>query len=166
MTDYAPATEPRTLRDMRFDEIRHIADLRLAAAHRFGDLLTVMHLALQILEDGDAEYAARVMKHGLKKYDTPDVTIAAAAEAGSARGPRVEQHGTYATYCQGCRCDECREANRKRGAADRESRSAREIPSSVQHGKAATYSNWSCRCEPCRAAHSEAYQARRDANKP
>lgn len=62
-------------------------------------------------------------------------------------------HGNAATYRAGCRCDDCREANRVRSVAERARRAARSRDE-VPHGTAGGYSNWGCRCERCTAANS------------
>ncbi|MFD3516292.1 hypothetical protein [Streptomyces sp. NPDC058657] len=76
------------------------------------------------------------------------------------------RHGTPYAYTKGgCRCDDCREANRKRCQASRQ-RSAAD-PSRADragHGKASTYKNHGCRCAECSAANTadvSAYRARR-----
>lgn len=53
----------------------------------------------------------------------------------------------YSNY--GCRCDECKKANRDRVNRRRAERDSNEA---LVHGKATTYSNWRCRCEPCSEA--------------
>jgi hypothetical protein len=73
---------------------------------------------------------------------------------------RVPEHGTHARYLSGCRCEDCREANRvrcleyrRRAAADPA------IADRAGHGRASTYKNLGCRCTPCREA-SMAHQAK------
>jgi hypothetical protein len=77
-------------------------------------------------------------------------------------------HGHITRYVAGCRCSECREANRVYRIADVARRTARLAadPTLAPHGKAVTYSNWGCRCAPCSTAHSarcRAYKLRRKA---
>lgn len=58
-------------------------------------------------------------------------------------------------YRRGCRCSECREANRvfmKAQKADRVAR-GRENPSLIPHGTSG-YLNWDCRCQKCTWAGS------------
>ena len=59
----------------------------------------------------------------------------------------------YANY--GCRCDECKEANRARTSRRRKERFAEpKAPDDPRHGKSTFYSNHGCRCEKCTAAWS------------
>ena len=64
-------------------------------------------------------------------------------------------HGTLASYCDGCRCQGCKEAmaayQHKRRAKRREL--AAQDPSLIPHGTNNGYCNWSCRCPDCLAAH-------------
>ena len=80
--------------------------------------------------------------------------------------PSVDHgHGDYRTYAKGCRCDDCRDAQRVRCAAMRADRA--KDPSRADragHGKASTYKNYKCRCAECSAANTadvNAYKARR-----
>jgi hypothetical protein len=66
-------------------------------------------------------------------------------------------HGDPRTYAKGCRCDDCREAQRKRCAEQRARRAA--DPTSADragHGKASTYKNHGCRCPACSKANTAA----------
>jgi hypothetical protein len=65
-------------------------------------------------------------------------------------------HGIRSTYSNhGCRCAECREANRVYGAAARaQRRSQPEAADRAGHGTRSTYANYGCRCAACRAAHA------------
>ncbi len=66
-----------------------------------------------------------------------------------------QDHGTYKSYSQGCRCADCREANRLYAAAARARRAVDPaLANAAGHGKETTYNNYSCRCAPCRAAHA------------
>lgn len=85
----------------------------------------------------------------------------------------MSEHGTISRYNSGCRCDECRRANReygreyyrKRKQADREAdlakrRACREMyPCRSPHGTRSRY-NSGCRCDECRRANRE-YERRR-----
>lgn len=62
-------------------------------------------------------------------------------------------HGTHADYKAGCRCDECREYQRARVAANRADRFAK---GKFNHGRRSAY-DAGCRCEPCRAARAASY---------
>lgn len=82
--------------------------------------------------------------------------------------PAVDHgHGHPSTYKKGCRCDACRDANRRHHAALRAR--WKTDPSSADragHGKASTYKNHGCRCAPCTTANTAdviAYKARRRA---
>ncbi|MEV8396334.1 hypothetical protein [Streptomyces niveus] len=83
------------------------------------------------------------------------------------RPPVDHGHGDYRTYLKGCRCDDCREAQRLRGIAQRARWS--QDPSAADragHGKPSTYKNYKCRCQPCSKANSAdvaAFRARRRA---
>lgn len=81
------------------------------------------------------------------------------------RPPVDHGHGDHRTYIKGCRCSDCREAHRKRQAAQRADRA--QDPARADragHGKTSTYKNYGCRCRPCSKANSAdvtAYRARR-----
>lgn len=86
-------------------------------------------------------------------------------------GDGDERHGTLNGYVnQGCRCDECREANRAYNMARRQERADGKSISewSRQRGhtggprkhNASTYSNWKCRCGECADAYA-AYRRQR-----
>jgi len=80
--------------------------------------------------------------------------------------------GTPGRYRAGCRCDRCREAQRRRCAVEKAARLAlREevdgrlvapVPAEL-HGRLSTYNNRGCRCDPCRAAGSAATARRKQA---
>lgn len=71
------------------------------------------------------------------------------------RPPVDHGHGDYRTYGKGCRCDDCREAQRVHGIEQR-AKWARdpEAADRAGHGKPSTYKNYGCRCEPCSKANS------------
>jgi hypothetical protein len=77
------------------------------------------------------------------------------------------QHGTPACYWAGCRCDDCRAANRLKHSEGNVKRRGRlaELRDD-QHGRLSTYCNWGCRCDRCTAANAEAcrayYESHRD----
>jgi hypothetical protein len=92
--------------------------------------------------------------------------------------PGDKRHGTRNGYqYYGCRCEDCRGANRDHGRAEYlkhhpGARSYRtpplvETPDDPRHGTANGYVNHGCRCQPCRDANAAAmreYRARlRDA---
>lgn len=72
----------------------------------------------------------------------------------------VEDHGTRSTYAAGCRCRECKKANRlyqqdyRRGV--RQGRPRRTYESERKHGTRSKYVT-GCRCDPCVEAN-RAYQ--------
>lgn len=71
-------------------------------------------------------------------------------------------HGEPNTYKRGCRCRECREANRVYQAAASKRRSADPtLADRAGHGSSSTYSNYACRCDACREAHTDAMRQRR-----
>jgi hypothetical protein len=76
-------------------------------------------------------------------------------------------HGLPNTYKSGCRCKQCREANRVYQAAANARRAADPKAADLAgHGKPSTYSNYLCRCTECRAANavaSQTYRAKRSA---
>lgn len=78
-------------------------------------------------------------------------------------------HGTTSRYNnQGCRCDECREANRVYGLAYARKRGAvpeAEYRESVKRHGITAYRRRGCRCEVCRAALA-AQKRRQRANNP
>ena len=59
------------------------------------------------------------------------------------------KHGTNSGYSKGCRCDDCKSANKAYRKAWAERRRA-----SIPHGTTNGYANYGCRCDPCKAAHS------------
>lgn len=63
------------------------------------------------------------------------------------------RHGTKNGYQNlGCRCADCREANRLHHQADRAAMRAR--AADIPHGTPSGYQNWGCRCMDCTAAHA------------
>lgn len=75
-------------------------------------------------------------------------------------------HGLPNTYKSGCRCAQCREANRIYQAAATDRRAADPTAADqAGHGKRSTYANYRCRCDECRAANSVASQAYRQRRK-
>jgi hypothetical protein len=72
------------------------------------------------------------------------------------RDSRAHLNGTR--YNQGCRCDDCIEANRRRMRRRRAQMKADFLAGRVSppHGRRSTYINYGCRCRECTAAHSEA----------
>lgn len=60
-------------------------------------------------------------------------------------------HGTYYSYVNGCRCDECKSANRAQAFKDRHRRKGQEPKN---HGYSG-YTNWGCRCEICTKANTD-----------
>lgn len=69
-------------------------------------------------------------------------------------------HGTIRGYTDfGCRCADCREANRLACKAARLKRLARPIPDHV-HGTMNGYNSYACRCEPCMQAKQEYQRSR------
>lgn len=71
-------------------------------------------------------------------------------------------HGTKSSYNAGCRCDDCRIANRASIVAWQQAIRAKPVPGHV-HGSLNGYTNYGCRCEPCADAVREyhaAYRAR------
>lgn len=83
-------------------------------------------------------------------------------------GKTVEvPHGTAKGYNYGCRCDDCKEANRDRYREAKRRRLARPVPDHV-HGSWNGYSNYGCRCSECLVACQRRYpdaQAYREANR-
>jgi hypothetical protein len=81
------------------------------------------------------------------------------------RPPVDHGHGDYRTYAKGCRCDDCREAQRVKCAEAREARALNPAAADrAGHGKASTYKNYGCRCHACSTANTadvNAYRARR-----
>jgi hypothetical protein len=70
------------------------------------------------------------------------------------------EHGTHARYQSGCRCEDCREANRVRCLEYRRRAAANPaVADRAGHGRASTYKNLGCRCTPCREA-GMAHQAK------
>lgn len=76
------------------------------------------------------------------------------------------RHGRATTYKSGCRCGECREANRLYQAAANKRRAADPaLADRAGHGRASTYINYACRCAPCRYANSRRLQGQRERRK-
>jgi hypothetical protein len=69
----------------------------------------------------------------------------------------VVHGGSGYGYAEGCRCDECRAAHKRRIKRRVKERAdeIRRDPTLAEHGSNSTYGNWGCRCEPCTEAHSE-----------
>lgn len=67
----------------------------------------------------------------------------------------LKGHGTVASYGRGCRCVDCRQANRERVYANKRRRLERVAAGlmAVPHGRYG-YSNYDCRCEVCTKAAS------------
>ncbi len=64
------------------------------------------------------------------------------------------KHGTVGGYTNnGCRCPECRAAQRTYAAQRRALRRQESTPENV-HGTENGYTNYGCRCVPCRTAHA------------
>ena len=63
---------------------------------------------------------------------------------------RVE-HGTLSRYAKGCRCDDCKGANRERTRAWRRAHATVDTQA-IPHG-ASGYTNYGCRCETCTDGH-------------
>lgn len=72
-------------------------------------------------------------------------------------------HGRASSYKDGCRCSECREANRvyQAGANARRAEQS-DAADRAGHGKRSTYANYRCRCDACRAANSAACREYRE----
>jgi hypothetical protein len=62
-------------------------------------------------------------------------------------------HGTRSEYVWGCRCADCRAANRRYDAARRKA-SNPEPPAAIRHGTAYGYRWHRCRCSACTAANT------------
>jgi 5-methylcytosine-specific restriction endonuclease McrA len=70
-------------------------------------------------------------------------------------------HGTHRGYGSGCRCDECKAAER----VYRKGRRADLLASGqIPHGTVNGHSNYGCRCEPCCVAGSAKSRAYRQTN--
>ncbi|MFI2426554.1 hypothetical protein ACH5A7_21070 [Streptomyces sp. NPDC018955] len=73
------------------------------------------------------------------------------------------RHGRASTYKSGCRCTECREANRVYQAASNKRRAADPaLADRAGHGRASTYINYACRCDACKAANSQRLREQRE----
>lgn len=78
----------------------------------------------------------------------------------------TKAHGHVNTYKAGCRCGDCREANRLyQNAANARRRMNPAAADLAGHGKRSTYVNYSCRCQPCRVASANAQRVHRDRRK-
>jgi hypothetical protein len=66
------------------------------------------------------------------------------------------RHGTPSAYNHGCRCPDCREANRIRCLDQRERLRQRTIQAdpAVPHGTTGGYKNWGCHCVKCTIANT------------
>lgn len=63
------------------------------------------------------------------------------------------KHGSASSYRNGCRCDDCRQAQAAQQLTDNLRRQQRLASTEVEHGRHSTYVNWMCRCTPCREAN-------------
>lgn len=80
-----------------------------------------------------------------------------ATKTGRSIGRPPGPHGTRGKYTYGCRCDDCREANRAYIAAKRDADYAAGLPEGdPRHGRDSTYTNRGCRCTACTVAHKRA----------
>lgn len=81
-----------------------------------------------------------------------------------ARGLLDAEHGTAYTYGNlGCRCDECRAAQREVRRRQRRARGVKP-QRQAQHGTTSMYTAHKCRCDECRQAWADywkAYRARK-----
>lgn len=79
----------------------------------------------------------------------------------------VSIHGTRARYTGGCRCGECRAANRAYITARRRAAGIgpRRTGPQTGHGTETRYARWGCRCDACRAAHTAYQRALRHAKR-
>lgn len=75
------------------------------------------------------------LKTALKKHGTPLPAHVA------------PEHGTHYRYAHGCRCDECKQA-------EREERRKRKERGPKIHGTTSAYINYACRCDECKKAGS------------
>lgn len=72
------------------------------------------------------------------------------------------KHGTQNAYLNyGCRCDDCKEAQREASKKQAARRKARETPGHV-HGTASGYTNYRCRCDLCKGAIREYARKRKE----
>lgn len=70
--------------------------------------------------------------------------------------PERSPCGTYSSYSRGCRCAECRAANRDYCARTIKNMQARGLSADdPRHGTNNGYQSWGCRCEACKVAHAE-----------
>ncbi|NUQ95345.1 MAG: hypothetical protein HOY79_01845 [Streptomyces sp.] len=75
-------------------------------------------------------------------------------------------HGHVNAYKNGCRCPECREANRVyQNAANARRSAAPALADRAGHGKRTTYVNYACRCDACCAASSAEQREQRERRK-
>lgn len=76
-------------------------------------------------------------------------------------------HGSTRRYQLGCRCEECRAANRVAARRGRAERRVRGLPEGdPRHGTTGAAGNWGCLCAPCRAAVRERNAAYQCAHAP
>lgn len=71
-------------------------------------------------------------------------------------------HGELRGYLRGCRCPQCRKANRIY-QADRRARLAAVPDKQKPHGTTNGYFNYGCRCDACTQATRDYQAARRTA---
>ena len=90
--------------------------------------------------------------------DTVDPRVPDGRKVGG-NGQLLKPCGTVAAYKRGCRCDDCRRANREHVADVRAGRGRRGRRVAAQHGSRSKYTA-GCRCDACRAAE-RAYQRER-----
>ncbi len=78
------------------------------------------------------------------------------------------RHGTPSAYNHGCRCPECREANRVRCRALRAVLKARTDKSddAIPHGTTGGYKNWGCHCGLCTDANTVSSRAYYQSKRP
>lgn len=86
--------------------------------------------------------------------DMLGITVPKSTRKPGGQAPVEHGHGDYRAYNKGCRCDDCRDAQRRHRAELRAKWQA--DPSSADragHGKASTYRNCGCRCGECTEAN-------------
>jgi hypothetical protein len=108
------------------------------------------------------DHGARRYKRGCRCDICREANCARSLRERRARyemGPPAHVHGTYNGYMEwGCRCRECKDANRDYHTAQTRKRSSGVLGPPPRHGTITSYQSWGCRCDEC-VAGAKAYRA-------
>lgn len=147
----AVQAEKKAARQFNHEQIRKAAEAGELDPRRLGQRLGMSHNDVAAVMRAAGYVPARAVQK------LPQA-VAGRLPAGDHR------HGSMPGYSAGCRCEPCRDANRRQLADQKFKRLERGLPpGDPRHGTATAYMNWNCRCELCRAAGSQENRRKRAA---